>query len=793
MLPHRSTLVDEMKTRGAFGSPAVERAFRLIDRAHFLPDELKSQAHHDQPLRNRLVHHSAPHIYAQVLSSMNIQPDHRFLCIGSGSGYFNSMVATFLGPSAVNHGIDIRQEVVDFAKQRISEISIPGYSAETEKPGRGSSFGSDTDTGDDDDDDDDEHDRFSMAASSFSQYDHNGHASRAHAAAASAMVDEVAPAEVPASCEIQFLCGDGFHLDTSPGSMKYDRIYIAAEAPEECLEFFCSLLELGGMLVAPVDDRLQQVTRVGDGITSQQTLARVRFVPLEHRQHLGVLDPIRFPSLVWTANSHQLFPPSFQRTVQCCVMLQRRDYGLPGRLPLSLWLHIFAFLERFEFQPPVSELQVCRRALAEATAALRKAEQRATSAEEVAMMATLRHRLPLQNLQTEMARMRRENAALRYENEMLRARNAEAREAGSHGLRGVRRRRHQALADETDSDDSNSSGPGVEARLRAQLLERNAHGDDSDDVPQPAPVERRVLLRAAVAAEEEEDFRAVDAEIQMAIAASLFNAAISSSSHAAAAAPGPEPVAAPAGNNRNSHPANGAGHLTVPLAVPVAHAPARAAFWGLSFRAAPQSPAQTSSSSAPAIVFPPLFSLANAHTHTTASSSDRSGNPSSSSSSRGDSMVSSSQDREGEREGDGHAQPAAASPAMPTPLSASTALVPEVLFVMEDDVFMRHSPSGGDGSDSSSNLSSAAAQESAPSSSSSSPLQAQPGLSLPLHAVASAASFASSGGSVNPSSASGGVNVGGHRVRNESVFSIASENASDNNGGMQYGQEIDEF
>ena len=70
----------------------MEAAFRTVDRGLFLPPALKRRAYSDNPLRcavNRrmLVHHSAPHLYSMVLSSLELEARsaQSFLCIGSGA------------------------------------------------------------------------------------------------------------------------------------------------------------------------------------------------------------------------------------------------------------------------------------------------------------------------------------------------------------------------------------------------------------------------------------------------------------------------------------------------------------------------------------------------------------------------------------------------------------------------------------------------------------------------------------------------------------------------------------
>lgn len=74
----------------------VERAFRLIDRGNYV-DEKTFRVYIDFPWRSKNVLLSAPSIYATVLKYLDIQPGQRFLNVGSGTGYFSTVVGLLLG------------------------------------------------------------------------------------------------------------------------------------------------------------------------------------------------------------------------------------------------------------------------------------------------------------------------------------------------------------------------------------------------------------------------------------------------------------------------------------------------------------------------------------------------------------------------------------------------------------------------------------------------------------------------------------------------------------------------
>jgi len=104
---------------GQLRNPQCCAAFRAVDRSAFWVDMARSVAYTDMPLRHGRLHISAPHIYARALESMlPLETGMSFLNIGSGTGYFSSIVSELLGKSAVHDGVDIWPETVAHAQER---------------------------------------------------------------------------------------------------------------------------------------------------------------------------------------------------------------------------------------------------------------------------------------------------------------------------------------------------------------------------------------------------------------------------------------------------------------------------------------------------------------------------------------------------------------------------------------------------------------------------------------------------------------------------------------------------
>mmetsp|Transcript_71975 Transcript_71975/g.166642 ORF Transcript_71975/g.166642 Transcript_71975/m.166642 type:complete len:554 (+) Transcript_71975:89-1750(+) len=113
-----AALVEELVRSRCLRSQECVAAFQAIDRQHFWPAESGELAYADMPLRTGRLHLSAPHIYAKALESlMPLKSGMSFLNVGSGTGYFSSVVSELTGNLSTNHGIDIWSETVTHASK----------------------------------------------------------------------------------------------------------------------------------------------------------------------------------------------------------------------------------------------------------------------------------------------------------------------------------------------------------------------------------------------------------------------------------------------------------------------------------------------------------------------------------------------------------------------------------------------------------------------------------------------------------------------------------------------------
>ncbi|KAF6204108.1 hypothetical protein GE061_002448 [Apolygus lucorum] len=115
-------LIDKLKTANYVKTPSVEEVYRAVDRAFYFLPECQDTAYKDLAWKKGNIHLSAPCIYAEVLESLLLKPGLSFLNLGSGTGYLSTIVGLVLGPYGVNHGVELYEDVVEYANSRLIEF-----------------------------------------------------------------------------------------------------------------------------------------------------------------------------------------------------------------------------------------------------------------------------------------------------------------------------------------------------------------------------------------------------------------------------------------------------------------------------------------------------------------------------------------------------------------------------------------------------------------------------------------------------------------------------------------------
>lgn len=287
-------MVENLRRNEVIRTDTVFRAFDIVRTHLFVPSiagQPVPEVCHDRPIRVGNVHISAPHMYATVLEALDLQPGLSMLTVGSGSGYFCTLVSTILGPTGVCHGVELLPDVVQHANNCVNAFVQ-------------------------------EH-----------QTERNGE---------------------PPLCACTFVAGDGYNLSETP-SMKYDRIYVAAGAAEEDAAFFQQFLTIGGVLVGPFGDTLLKIARRTEDDFSSQLVTKVMFAPLIHtasdaNSQVVFPSPPWTPSLAFrfppTFNRSAACLAILQRRPlgSGCIL---------SVVPASILNHILSFCARDWFTPEV--------------------------------------------------------------------------------------------------------------------------------------------------------------------------------------------------------------------------------------------------------------------------------------------------------------------------------------------------------------------------------------------------------------------------------------------------------
>ncbi|GAB5357647.1 hypothetical protein AAMO2058_000392000 [Amorphochlora amoebiformis] len=385
-----------LKNNDIIKSSEVEAAFLATDRAHFCPKEVVELAYEDRPIKHKHIHMSAPHIYASSLEYLDLKEGNKFLCIGSGTGYFCHLVKHIIGPKGIVHGIEIYSDVVSFATAKNQSFEVP------EIP-ESHSDSADTSPGPSDE-----------ILSLVSKYSRQK------------------------TLNPQYITGNCFDLKPE-NNIRYDRIYVAAGAPRSMCKHLSSFLQIAGILVGPFDDALLKVTRRSETSFSEVVKAHVRFAPLlrtlsdqdisdfsqdisqdfseeeeresreerknesrmcessmeieeialslrgnqgkpKRRRVQGPKD-LTFKPIIWSSRSHCFFPSAFQKALTVILIYHKRRDNILARVSRSTWFYIFQFMNRDWFDVEVSEVELLRRLLAAETQSRIEAEARVTRAE----------------------------------------------------------------------------------------------------------------------------------------------------------------------------------------------------------------------------------------------------------------------------------------------------------------------------------------------------------------------------------------------------------------------------
>jgi len=127
----RAAMVDRIKAVGHAHTAAVEQALREVPRHRFVPAAQLTDAYANQAVITKraadgaaLSCASVPTVVAMMLDQLDVQPGHRILEIGAGTGYNAALLATLTGPTGHVTTVDIDPEVTAGARAGLDVVGF---------------------------------------------------------------------------------------------------------------------------------------------------------------------------------------------------------------------------------------------------------------------------------------------------------------------------------------------------------------------------------------------------------------------------------------------------------------------------------------------------------------------------------------------------------------------------------------------------------------------------------------------------------------------------------------------
>lgn len=122
-------LVNRLRAMGALDDDRIYEAFSKIDRSLFVPEKLKGLADEDEVIPTMqkgfrtISTNSQPSLVAKMLQWLDVQPHHRILEIGTGTGYMTALLAYLAQKGSVT-SIDSEEKLTSQARQHLESLDF---------------------------------------------------------------------------------------------------------------------------------------------------------------------------------------------------------------------------------------------------------------------------------------------------------------------------------------------------------------------------------------------------------------------------------------------------------------------------------------------------------------------------------------------------------------------------------------------------------------------------------------------------------------------------------------------
>ncbi|MGM9336239.1 methyltransferase, FxLD system [Streptomyces murinus] len=127
----RTQLVDELVKDGKVHTPGVEEAMRSVPRHPFVPNAPLEKAYKDAPVNTKydeggvsISCASQPSIVGMMLEQLEVEPGHRVLELGAGTGYNAGLLGHLVGEKGHVTTIDVDDDIVEGARAGLAAVGI---------------------------------------------------------------------------------------------------------------------------------------------------------------------------------------------------------------------------------------------------------------------------------------------------------------------------------------------------------------------------------------------------------------------------------------------------------------------------------------------------------------------------------------------------------------------------------------------------------------------------------------------------------------------------------------------
>lgn len=115
---------------------ALDDAFATVAREGFLPEDQRRYAALDRPLPIAAGQtNSQPSTVRRMLELLDVEPGHRVLDVGSGSGWTTALLGHLVGPQGQVAGVELEPSLAEWGAQNLERHGMPWTSITQARPG----------------------------------------------------------------------------------------------------------------------------------------------------------------------------------------------------------------------------------------------------------------------------------------------------------------------------------------------------------------------------------------------------------------------------------------------------------------------------------------------------------------------------------------------------------------------------------------------------------------------------------------------------------------------------------